>query len=220
MLCITFFIDIAFFVFCCCEISDNITREREDEEDICVRCIALLCCIIILIPVCILVIFIDSLHPSMPMFEVDLASINSLNINGSKLTAEWDITLFVKNPNHYHSVSYDNVSIGINYNDKHNLLATTLINPFNQGRYEIDNKRVQLNMDADNDVAAHITSSCSRGVVNVGIVVSTSVKFKGSYHFRRVRPLNVVCEPLSFITSEGHLNGTSNWVLLNGLTCH
>jgi len=139
-----------------------------------------------------------------------------------KLTAEWDITLFVTNPNREHSVSYDNVSIGINYNDNHNqsLLATTFINPFHQGSYEIDNQRVQLNMDADNDVAANITSTCSRGVVNFGIVVSTSVKFKGSYHFRRVRPLKVVCEPLSFITSEGHLNGTSNWVLLHGLTCH
>jgi hypothetical protein len=167
------------------------------------------------------------LDPRTPRFGVDLASINSLNINGSKLTAEWDITIFVSNPNYdAHPVSYDTVSIGVNYSNKNNqsLLATILLNPFSQGgRYHNDNnnKRVQFNMDVNNDVVTNIADSCSRGAVDFGIVVSTSFKYKGMYdHFRKVRDLKVVCEPLSFITSEGHLNGTSNWVLLRGLTCH
>ncbi|KEH28728.1 hypothetical protein MTR_4g011410 [Medicago truncatula] len=114
------------------------------------------------------------------------------------------------------------VSTSVNYINKnnHSLLATTLLNPFSQGNMDA-NKRVQFNMDVNNDVVANIADSCSRGAVNFGIVVSTSFKYKGRYdHFRRVRHLKVVCEPLSFITSEGHLNGTSNWVLVHGLTCH
>jgi hypothetical protein len=166
---------------------------------------------------------IESLGPSTPIFGVDLASIKSLNINGSKLTAEWDITLFVSNPNYdFHPVSYDTVSIDVIYSNKNNqsLLATTPLNPFSQGNKDV-NKRVQFNMDVNNDVVTNIADSFSRGAVDFGIVVSTSFKYKGRYdHFRRVRQLKVVCEPLSFITSEGHLNGTSNWVLLHGLTCH
>jgi len=172
---------------------------------------------------------IASLDPSTPRFGVDLASIKSLNINGSKLTAEWDITLIVSNPNNkLHPISYDTVSIGVNYSNKNNqsLLATTLLNPFSQGgRYhndnDNDNKRVQFNMDVNNDVVKNIADSCSRGAVDFGIVLSTSFKYKGMYdHFRKVHHLKVVCEPLSFITSEGYLNRTSDWVLLRGLTCH
>ncbi|KEH28727.1 hypothetical protein MTR_4g011400 [Medicago truncatula] len=76
-------------------------------------------------------------------------------------------------------------------------------------------------MDVNNDVAKNIADSCSRGAVNFGIVLSTPFKYKGIYdHFRRIRHLKVVCEPLSFITSKGHLNGTSNWALLRGVRCH
>ncbi|KEH28726.1 hypothetical protein MTR_4g011390 [Medicago truncatula] len=152
------------------------------------------------------------------MFGVDLASIKSLNINCSKLTAEWDITLFVSNPNYdYHRVSYNTVSIGVHYSNKNNqsLLATTLLNPFSQINNHKDNKRVQFNMDVNNDIAMNIADSCSRGAVDFGIVLSTSFKYKGRYdHFRRVRHLKVVCEPLSFITSKGGFVEVVNMVKL------
>jgi hypothetical protein len=153
-----------------------------------------------------------------------MASINSLNINGSKITAEWDVTLFKSNPIYDdHHVSYDTGSIGIIYGDKNNqsLLATTLLNPFTEGNYQKVYERVQFNLDVNNDVATNIADSCSRGAVDFGIVLSTSFKYKGSYDsFRGVHHLKVVCEPLSFTSSEGHLNGTSNWVLQRGLRCH
>ena len=83
----------------------------------------------------IIIVLLLSLFHSAPKFEVDSASLESFNFNGSMLTAEMNIILIISNTNLLHGVSYDAISASINYSNDHpkDLLATGVIASFSQG---------------------------------------------------------------------------------------
>ncbi|KAL5072596.1 hypothetical protein RYX36_011580 [Vicia faba] len=73
--------------------------------------------IVLLASTFILIILCYRYRTSMPEFGINSASINSLNIKKSRITAEWNITLFITNHDSYHRIFYDDISLNINYNN-------------------------------------------------------------------------------------------------------
>ncbi|CAK8574679.1 unnamed protein product [Lathyrus sativus] len=170
----------------------------------------------------ILLLLIFRFRTTMPEFGINSASINSLNIKKSRIIAEWNITLFVTNHDGYHSISYDEISFNINYNNEQHqsLLSTIPLKPFSQSSGFTNTIIIQHNMDVNNDVATDIVSSSSRGIVNFEVGLSATIKFKDAFNFQKVRIMKIVCEPLSFSSREDYLEKSSNWILLYGVACH
>ncbi|RHN45002.1 hypothetical protein MtrunA17_Chr7g0225541 [Medicago truncatula] len=155
-----------------------------------------------------------------PKFEVSSASLYSLNINSSRISAEWDVTLNVLNPKYWLDVSYKVVSVGVHYNSKHaqDHLGAILLDSFFHGSNDNVTLGVRFNMTVhvDDKVATDIVVSRSRGRVKFGILLSLLVNYSDMFYFYRGRPLKVYCDPLYFVLSPR----SPNWVLLHGLTCH
>lgn len=128
-----------------------------------------------------------------PKFEVSSASLYSLNINSSRISAEWDVTLNVLNPKYWLDVSYKVVSVGVHYNNKHaqDHLGTILLDSFSHGSNDNVTLGVQFNMTVhvDDKVATDIVVSRSRGRVKFGIVLSLLVNYSDMFYFYRGRPL-------------------------------
>nr|XP_012568309.1 uncharacterized protein LOC105851600 [Cicer arietinum] len=166
-----------------------------------------------------LILSLFTLHTSDPKFEVDSASFNILNTKRSTVTLGWNVTLVVSNPNYWHTLSYHEVSVDVEFIGKQykRILATTSLNPFSQGVDSMFNHEVQFKMNVDNHIPANIVGSHSRGTINFGFVLSTLTKFKGTFNiFHKDHNLKVVCEPLNFM----HSPGSSHWKLSNAITCH
>ncbi|XP_050898033.1 uncharacterized protein LOC127104937 [Lathyrus oleraceus] len=171
----------------------------------------------------ILLLLIFRFRTTMPEFGINSASINSLKIKSSRITAQWNITLFVTNHDGYHSISYDDISFNINYNNQQyqSLVSTIPLKPFSQSSGFTNSIIVQQNMDVKNDVATDIgSSSSSNGIVNFEVGLSATIMFKDVFNFQKVRTMKIVCEPLSFKLEEDHLQKSSNWILLYGVACH
>ncbi|TQD78097.1 hypothetical protein C1H46_036369 [Malus baccata] len=49
------------------------------------------------------------INPQGPQFRLESATVPQLNINGSELTATWDMTIVAVNPNHKLSMSFDSL---------------------------------------------------------------------------------------------------------------
>ncbi|KEH22038.1 transmembrane protein, putative [Medicago truncatula] len=111
-----------------------------------------------------------------PKFEVSSASLYSLNINSSRISAEWDVTLNVLNPKYWLDVSYKVVSVGVHYNSKHaqDHLGAILLDSFFHGSNDNVTLGVRFNMTVhvDDKVATDIVVSRSRGRVKFGILLS------------------------------------------------
>lgn len=180
----------------------------------------------------ILMLLVYRNHTTMPEFGINSASINSLHIAKSRITAEWNITLFVTNHDSYHRLFYDDINIKINYNNEQeqhpSLVSLIPIKPFSQRSGFTNTIPVQQNMDVNDNVVKDIASSSSHGMVNFEVVFSGTIKFKDVFKYQKVRTMKIVCEPLSFISQEDHLEnrhednlkGSSNWILSNDVACH
>ncbi|KAL5072594.1 hypothetical protein RYX36_011578 [Vicia faba] len=161
----------------------------------------------------------------MPEFGINSTSINSLNIKKSRITAEWNITLFITNHDSYHRLFYNDISLNINYNNEHvqrqSLLSAIPLEPFSQRSGFTNTITVPQIMDVnDDDVATHIASSSSRGIVNFEVMFSGTIKFEDVFNFQKLRSVKIVWEPLNFVSNEDHLEDSSNWILMHGVACH
>ncbi|KAL5072599.1 hypothetical protein RYX36_011583 [Vicia faba] len=189
--------------------------------------------IVLLASTFILIILCNRYRTSMPEFGINSASINSLNIKKSRITVEWNITLFITNHDSYHRIFYDDISLNINYNNEHkqrqSLLSAIPLEPFSQRSGFTNTITVPQNMDVnDDDVATQITSSSSHGMDNFKVMFSGTIKFEDVFNFQKHRSVKIVCEPLNFVSNEdhlershkGHLEDSSNWILMHGVACH
>ena len=166
--------------------------------------------IVLLASTFILIILCYRYRTSMPEFGINSASINSLNIKKSRITAEWNITLFITNHDSYHRLFYDDISLNINYNNEHkqrqSLLSAIPLEPFSQRSGFTNTITVPQNMDVnDDDVATQITSSSSHGMDNFEVMFSGTIKFEDVFNFQKHRSVKIVCEPLNFVSNEDHL---------------
>jgi len=84
----------------------------------CCRVIAPLITLVVLaVLIIVVVLSINVSDADLPTFEVYSASINSLTVNTAELTADWNILLSTKNPNHDMQVYYEATSIELFYKD-------------------------------------------------------------------------------------------------------
>jgi len=179
-------------------------------------CLIIFVIMVIAAGILLFAVYANSSHPKLPSFGVESASLNSLTLNNSRLSGEWNINLTFTNPNNgWNEASYDTISVSILYNNEHNnrsLLASSQLAPFSEKNDGTVLKQVQLKMDLHD---ADIEHSFSCGTVNFGIEMSTAVRFTGAFDFRKDYSLKVVCNPLTIRLSPG----SSKWDLAQGLTC-
>lgn len=69
--------------------------------------------------------------PQLPSFRVDSTTVTVLNATDPYLTATWDFTLVITNPNRRLDITYDAVSASVMYGQD-DVLAHTLVSPFIQ----------------------------------------------------------------------------------------
>ncbi|WJX84899.1 hypothetical protein P8452_67422 [Trifolium repens] len=157
-------------------------------------------------------------HPPAAL-PIPMHSIPTFTFNNSDLTAKWDISLIVSNPNKKLEITYNAIAASIYYENELELLASTQLAPFNQPKQSNNVIGVQfeiLNEFIDNSVSNGIADGRIHGFVQFGMVLNVMIKLNGLFHPNEFL-LKVSCEPLNFGMSNNINNVT--WVLLGGLDC-
>jgi hypothetical protein len=140
------------------------------------------------------------LKPQLPEFRVDSASVSPLNLTGSELTATWNLTLLVRNPNTKLRIYYESVEASLVYGNGPDglLLGTTTLAPFFQGKKNETRIRVGLSVVGEyvgEDVVTKISGERARGSVGFGVRVFAWVRFRtGSWWRSRQCLLRVYCD--------------------------
>lgn len=148
------------------------------------------------------------LKPRLPEFQVDSASVSPLNLTGSELTATWNLTLLVRNPNTKLRIYYDSVKASLVYGNGQ-VLGTTPLAPFFQGKKNETRIRVELSAVDEyvsEDVVTKISGERARGSVGFEVSVFASVMFRtGSWWRSRQCLLRVYCDQvqIGFGTNNG-----------------
>ncbi|GAU11731.1 hypothetical protein TSUD_74820 [Trifolium subterraneum] len=172
-------------------------------------------CLAFAIIVVVLYLFSASRNAPFPTIEVNSASINSLTlVNNTKLTSNWSIRLFVTNEDLNHIIYFDNISVNIFYMDSHLILNKTTLPSFKTDVMSIIDINPSVNGFVVPGVAANTTDH-HYGMVQFGLDVSASIKFKTEIFSAGWKHLNVVCYPLMF----AYANNTGTWGLLNPFIC-
>jgi hypothetical protein len=203
------------------------TTLRRRFQFLCILSVArsFLCGFIFIITVIVTILFIAVtisyfiLKPCFPEFRVNSATLTSFTFNNSDLTAKWDISLIVSNPNKKLEITYNAIAASIYYENELELLASTQLAPFNQPKQSNNVIGVQfeiLNEFIDNSVSDGIADGRIHGFVQFGMVLNVMIKLNGLFHPNEFL-LKVSCEPLNFGMSNNINNVT--WVLLGGLDC-
>ncbi|KAA8518467.1 hypothetical protein F0562_015941 [Nyssa sinensis] len=105
------------------------------------------------------------LRPRLPEFRVASASVSPLNATASELTATWDFSILVTNPNGKLTVFYDRLDTTVFYGDDF-LLSQTELPPFSQTKKNQTILHARLAVDGANvgdDVARSILGDRNRG---------------------------------------------------------
>ncbi|KAI4348893.1 hypothetical protein L6164_009559 [Bauhinia variegata] len=161
------------------------------------------------------------LKPRLPHFRVESATVTSLNATGAELTARWDITLSIRNPNRKLAIYYDSLDAKVSYGD-YGGLATTHLPPFIQETQNETRVRAQLSVIdeyVDNDVVKDIAAERAVGSVKFGVTVLAWIRFRTGVWRTRDHVLRVYCDPINISFSNnngtGSLMGPSNSCLVN-----
>ncbi|XP_024640527.1 uncharacterized protein [Medicago truncatula] len=186
----------------------------------CCRVIAPLITLVVLAVLIIVVVLSINLHDANlpPTFEVYSASINSLTVNTAELTADWNILLSTKNPNHGMRVYYEATSFELFYKDIVLDKSTLPIFFTDKSATQVINMKPSVvNKPLDASVANDIVlSRDEHGIVEFGLNISTSIRFKNNLlRSHDHKSLKVVCYPLKFVFN----NATHAGTLSQGLTC-
>ena len=137
------------------------------------------------------------LKPRMPEFRVDSASVSELNVTQSELSADWNFTLFVRNPNTKLSLYYDRLEASVFYHRSRDSLSTTPLQPFSQSKRNQTWVPVRFEVMSEyigEDVAARISGEKSTGSVGFRVRVFALVKFRSGFWWTRERLLRVYCD--------------------------
>ncbi|PRQ44120.1 hypothetical protein RchiOBHm_Chr3g0475711 [Rosa chinensis] len=164
--------------------------------------------------VIILITFLNWLvmHPKLPEFKVESATVSLLNVTRSELTATWDISLLSTNPNKKLRINYDHVEASIVYGDHNHIrLGRTPLRPFvvnHRNQTRIDMKLGAVSEWVGDDVANEISDDRSRGLVTFGVRLMTSVRFKCGLWLSKSRLLLVTCDRVDLGLSPNNGTGT------------
>lgn len=151
------------------------------------------------------------LKPQLPEFQVDSASVSPLNLTGSKLTATWNLTLLVRNPNTKLRIYYNSVEASLVYGNGP-VLDKTLLAPFFQEKKNETWIRVGLSVVDEyvgEDVVTKISGERASGSVGFGVRVFAWVRFRtGSWWRSRQCLLRVNCDQVQI--GFGSNNGSGS----------
>lgn len=166
------------------------------------------------VAVLILIAFVDWLvmHPKLPEFKVESATVPQLDLSRSELTATWDISILAINPSQKFRIHYDHVDASIVYGDRNYIrVGRTSLRPFvvnTRNQTRVDMKLVAVSEWVGDDVANEISDERSRGLVSFGVRLMTSVRFKCGLWLSKSRLMLITCDRVDFGFSPNNGIGT------------
>jgi hypothetical protein len=151
------------------------------------------------------------LKPRLPEFRVDSASVSQLNVtSSSELTATWNFTLFVRNPNTKLNLYYDRLQASVSYG-RDDILSMTSLQPFFQPKRNETRVLVRFSVVDEyvrEKVATRISDEKAIGSVGFRVRVIALVKFRSGIWWTRQRLLRVYCDRVQI--GFGSNNGTGS----------
>ncbi|XP_024191224.1 uncharacterized protein LOC112195099 [Rosa chinensis] len=155
------------------------------------------------------VVYLLVMQPKTPKFKVESATVQ-LNTEGSKLTAQWDITLLATNPNHNFKFYYKRVQADVRYALGSYFLFTLVEKPRPSFVLNKSNQtRVELKLSVWKEWLGQkvVEEISSREVVSFGVELSSQVWFMS-----RLMPpgrvwLVVSCDEVDFRFSWNNRTG-------------
>jgi hypothetical protein len=166
-----------------------------------------------------LLVFITCHTAPYPKIKVISASINSLTVNNTKLTTNWNISLSVTNHAFFEIIYFEDVSVDVFYMDSYLVLNTSTLPSFTTDIMSVIHMNSSVNGFVDSGAANGIDRSLHQyGMVTFGLDVSASIKFINLVLNSGWKNLNVVCYPLRFAICS-NANNTTSGILLESLTC-
>jgi hypothetical protein len=154
-----------------------------------------------------------------PIFEVNsVGALNSLTVNGTQFTSEFDISVSAYNTASYSRAYYKAVSAELFYGGEGLVLNRTSLPSFtiHSDSASVIKMTPSVNISEDfGGVATDVALRRKDGRVEFGLIVSALYKYKNRWVHSDWTSLKVVCNPLKFAVSST----TSHGVLLEGLTC-
>ncbi|XP_059668656.1 NDR1/HIN1-like protein 10 [Cornus florida] len=149
------------------------------------------------------------LRPRLPEFTVASATVSPINATASEVTATWDVSLLIKNPNTKLTVFYDSLDASVFYGDS--LLTQTELRPFSQPKNKqnlIRSRFALVRANVGDNVAKAISSDRARGSVSFGVRVLSLVRFRTGGWRMRKHLLRVYCDGLNIGYSSSNGRGT------------
>jgi hypothetical protein len=183
-------------------------------------------CLIILVPIVLILTYINLLLdviPLSPSFVVESeGSLNSLTVNGTQLTAEFNISVSVHNFKSYSRIYYDAVSVEIFYRGEGVVLTKSSLPSFTTDSDKESAIHLMLSVNKSDDfggAASGIARSRKDGTVEFGLIVKYLFKYKNRWAQSDWTSTKEVCNPLKFAVSPNDYNTTTPGILVEGLRC-
>ncbi|KAG9455040.1 hypothetical protein H6P81_007944 [Aristolochia fimbriata] len=152
------------------------------------------------------------LRPHVPDFSVTSVAVTPFNLSGNQLTASWDLTFAVDNPNKKMNIYYDSLKASVFYDDE--LLAENALAPFYMETRNSTTLRARLAAVSgyvDGAVAKDMADDRGKGQLKFDVGVVAWVRFRAGDWWTRRRILRVFCQgvPIAFSTptAPGVLSG-------------
>lgn len=151
------------------------------------------------------------LRPEFPEFRVDSASIAQLNTTSanSTMTATWQVSLRVRNPNRKLALVYNTLEAAVLYGEWE--LDSTLLPPFSQEKGNETRLHFQAGLLSEyvgESVARGIEKERARGEVEFGVEVYGWVRYKARWWSMRWRFMNVYCNGVKIgVSNDGGTAG-------------
>ncbi|XP_030469534.2 uncharacterized protein LOC115687958 [Syzygium oleosum] len=148
-------------------------------------------------------------QPKLPVFTVTSLSVSDFNASGSALTANWETSVAVDNPNSKLRVRFDDIQCYVYYRDPRDYLAWTTVDPTSvgmKGRGVIDARMATAGASGqpERTVVEDIGRERRSGTVGFALDLEMKGTFRyGSWWTRHVRlPVSCVDLAVSFVGSE------------------
>ncbi|XP_077234428.1 NDR1/HIN1-like protein 10 [Tasmannia lanceolata] len=150
------------------------------------------------------------LRPRLPDFSISSASVSPLNTSSSsQLTANWDLTFSVRNPNKKMNIYYDRIVASVVYGQ--DVLSVTTLQPFYQAKRNLTTVRARMVVDSfyvGDKVMRNIAAERSLGAVNFNFRLVAWVRFRSGAWRTRRHLMRVFCEDVKIAYSNATALGT------------
>ncbi|KAK7392677.1 hypothetical protein VNO78_21121 [Psophocarpus tetragonolobus] len=183
--------------------------------DLCYLFIAMLALVVILLAIDLYVLYMI-IRPRFPSMHVSSATVSSLSITqNEELTATFDVTVVILNPNTNLSLSYNRLGMAVLFGPR--TVATATVRAFSQQAGTETTVRTRFTVTRKlfpGGVVRAMAEQRARGSVDFGLTVETRVKFwwRGFFH-TRARSFTFECFPVHVIFPSGVLHGGSGSIV-------